>query len=148
MHQALSRFTVLQKCKRREVGRGPGNEARCAQFYSHGSCDWIVSQRNAKKLCHFFVIVWRWGTSLAYEQRLLPRYITQQVYTTAWQEIVKPKALELRVLRVIVRTITSYCIGTERSDRAQFMRRTCFSPFKPYLQLRETLLNSIYAVEM
>ena len=62
--------------------------------------------------------------SLAYEQRLLPRYITQQVYTTAWQEIVKPKALELRVLRVIVRTITSYCIGKERSDRAQFMRRT------------------------
>ena len=57
MHQALSRFTVLQKCKRREAGGGgggggggAGNEARCAQFYSHGLCDWIVSQRITKKI--------------------------------------------------------------------------------------------------
>ena len=44
-------------------------------------------------------------------------------------------------------TITRY-VGTERSDRPGFMRTTCFSPFKPYLQLRQTLLNNIYAVEM
>ena len=30
-------------------------------------------------------------------------------------------------------------VGTERADQAQFMCRMCFSPFKPYLQLRETL---------
>ena len=49
---------------------------------------------------------------------------------------------------------TFYCpynyslyVGTERSDRPVFMRKTCFSPFKPYLQLRQTLSN-IYAVEM
>ena len=47
----------------------------------------------------------------------------------------------------IVRTITRY-VGTERSDRPVFMRKTCFSPFKPYLQLRQTLLSNIYAVEM
>ena len=47
----------------------------------------------------------------------------------------------------IVRTITRY-VGTERSDRPGFMRKTCFSPFKPYLQLRQTLLSNIYAVEM
>ena len=44
-------------------------------------------------------------------------------------------------------TIIRY-VGTERSDRPGFMRKTCFSPFKPYLQLRQTLLSNIYAVEM
>ena len=47
----------------------------------------------------------------------------------------------------IARTITRY-VGTERSDRPVFMRKTCFSPFKPYLQLRQTLLSNIYALEM
>ena len=28
----------------------------------------------------------------------------------------------------------------------RIMRKTCFSPFKPYLELRETLLSNIYAV--
>ena len=44
-------------------------------------------------------------------------------------------------------TIIRY-VGTERSDRPGFMRKTCFSPFKPYLQLRQTLHSNIYAVEM
>ena len=30
-----------------------------------------------------------------------------------------------------------------RSDRPGFMRKTCFSPFKPYLQLRGTLPSNI-----
>ena len=37
---------------------------------------------------------------------------------------------------------------TQRSDPPGFMRKTCFSPLKPYLQLRGTLLSNIYAVEM
>ena len=39
----------------------------------------------------------------------------------------------------VVRTI----IRTEWSDRSVFMRRMCFLPLKPYLQLRGTLLNYI-----
>ena len=52
------------------------------------------------------------------------------VYTAAWQEIVKPKALELHVL---LSEQLLAIVGTEWSDQPQFMRRTCFSPFKPHL---------------
>ena len=34
-------------------------------------------------------------------------------------------------------------VGTEGSDRPGFMRKTCFSPFNPYLQLRQTLCSNI-----
>ena len=30
------------------------------------------------KYCEFFVTMWRWGTSLTYQQRLLPQYISKQ----------------------------------------------------------------------
>ena len=40
----------------------------------------------------------------------------------------------------IVHKITCY-VETERSDQPGFMCKTCFLPFKPYLQLRETLSN-------
>ena len=70
------------------------------------------------------------------------------VYIAAWQDIVKPaKVIELSYVCFTVRSITRY-VGTERSDRPGFMRKTRFSLFKPYLQLRETLLSNIYAVEM
>ena len=39
-------------------------------------------------------------------------------------------------------------VGTEQSDWPEFMRRMCFSPFKPYLHLRGTLFNNIYAMEI
>ena len=42
----------------------------------------------------------------------------------------------------------SLCRTQQRSDWPGFMRKTCLSPFKPYLQLRGTLLSNIYAVEM
>ena len=63
------------------------------------------------------------------------------VYTAAWQEIVKLKVLELRVL---LSEQLLAIVGTERSNRPQLM---CFLPFKPHLQLTETLLSIIYAVE-
>ena len=70
------------------------------------------------------------------------------IYIAAWQEIVKPaKVIELSYVCFTVRSITR-CVGTERSDRPGFMRKTRFSLFKPYLQLRQTLLSNIYAVEM
>ena len=57
------------------------------------------------------------------------------------------EAKSTRPMHVIVQIITCI-VGKERSDHSEFMRRMCFSPFKPYLHLRETLLNNIYAVEM
>ena len=70
------------------------------------------------------------------------------VYIAAWQEIMKPvKVIELSCVCFTVCSITCY-VGTEQSDRAGIMRKTRFSPFKPYLQLRQTLLSKIYAVEM
>ena len=48
------------------------------------------------------------------------------VYTAAWQEIVKLKALELRVL---LSEQLLAIVGTERSDRPQLIHRTCFSSF-------------------
>ena len=67
------------------------------------------------------------------------------VYIAAWQEIMKPaKVIELSYVCFTVRSIARY-VGT---DRAGIMRKTRFSPFKPYLQLRQTLLSKIYAVEM
>ena len=70
------------------------------------------------------------------------------VYIAAWQEIVKPaKVIELSYVCFTVHSITRY-VGTEWSDRPGFMHKTHFSPFKPYLQLRQTLPSKIYAVEM
>ena len=67
------------------------------------------------------------------------------MYVAAWQEIVKPA----KVLRMFYCLFNySLCRTQQRSDRPGFMRKTCFSPFKPYLQLRGTLLSNIYAVEM
>ena len=53
------------------------------------------------------------------------------VYIVAWQKIVKPKALELGVI-----VCTRYC-EMEWSGWPGIMCRTCFSPFKPCLKLRE-----------
>ena len=61
------------------------------------------------------------------------------IHIAAWQQIMKPKAIELHV---IVRTFTCYSKKIERSDQPGFMHKTFFSPFKPYLQLRENLLNN------
>ena len=47
-----------------------------------------------------------------------------------------------RATRFTLRTITRY-IGTEWSDQSEWMHRTCFLLFKPNLQLRETLKNSL-----
>ena len=71
---------------------------------------------------------------------MLPWYISKQcIHCCFWQEIVKPKVLELSVLLSEQLLAT---IETERSDEPECKRRICFSPFKPYLQLRETLLNN------
>ena len=69
------------------------------------------------------------------------------VYIAAWQEIVKlAKEIELRMFHCPFNINYSLYRTQQRSDRPGFMRKTCFSPLKPYLQLRETLSN-IYAVE-
>ena len=54
-------------------------------------------------------------------------------------------ALELCVL-LCERLLT--IVGTEQSDRPDFMHGMYFSPFSSLLQLRETLLNTIYVVEI
>ena len=76
---------------------------------------------------------------------LLLQYISKQHIQCCFQEIVKLKALELCLL-FSKQLLT--ILGTERSDWPEFMCRMYFSPFKPYLHLRETLLNNTNAVEM
>ena len=71
------------------------------------------------------------------------------VYVTAWQEIVKlAKVIELRMFYCPFNYSLHVCRTQQRSDQPGFIRKTCFSPFKPYLQLRGTLLSNAYAVEM
>ena len=54
-------------------------------------------------------------------------------------------ALELCVL-MCERLLT--IVGSEQSDQPEFVHGMYFSPFISLLQLRETLLNTIYVVEI
>ena len=56
-------------------------------------------------------------------------------YTAAWQRDCEVEALELCVL--LSEELLAIA-KTERYDWPQLKRRICFSPFKPYLLLRET----------
>ena len=56
------------------------------------------------------------------------------------------KADSTRATHVIVWKVT--IIWTEQSDQPEFMHGMYFLPFNSYLQLRETLLNTIYVVEI
>ena len=83
------------------------------------------------------------GTSLAYEWRLLPRYISKQCLDRCrWRfrrwSWWKWQSYTYVLLSVQILTMH---VGTERSD-PRIMRKTCFLLFKPYLQLRETLLSN------
>ena len=81
------------------------------------------------------------GFSLAYKWRLLPQHIRKQRLHRCLAR--DREAGEMTATYVlIVRTNTRY-VRTERSDRPGFMRKTSFLPFKPYLQLRETLFLAI-----
>ena len=106
-----------------------GQNWRCARL--HGLHDSIVQQT-------ILSVLREGGTNLIaspMSEDCCHNTSASNVYIAAWQEIVKPaKVTELYVC-FIVRTKLGY-VGTERSDRPGFMHKTCFSPFKPYLQLR------------
>ena len=94
-------------------------EGACAQL--HGLCNWIVQQmlKSTSVLCDRVVV--------RHKLRLWVKTAAtiNQQYTATW-EIVKLKAC--------------YCLKNYSLLQEQ--------PFKPYLQLRGTLLNKIYAVEI
>ena len=103
----------------------PGQNGRWVQL--HGLHDWTNVS-----LC-------QWGTSLAYEWRLLPRYISKQRFTSLLGKDHEAGESDSYVCFAVL-SITRYV----RPERSGFMCKTCFLPFKPYLQLTETLLSNIY----
>ena len=74
-----------------------------------------------------------------------PRYISKQCIH--WCLAIDCEAKSDRAMCILVHTTARYC-RKQNSLISQDSRIECFSPFKPYLQLRETPLNNIYDVEM
>ena len=91
------------------------SKSKVCELYS--LCDWIVQQILK---CQFFVTLWQQGISLAYEWRLLLRYISKQSLHCCLAS--DHEAKSDRAACIIVHTITP----TFRKCRM------CFSPFKPY----------------
>ena len=96
-----------------------------------------------------YVSLFQQGNSLAYEWKLLPRYISKQRLHRCLARDREAGESDRAKLCMFYCPFNYTCyVGTERSDWRGFMHKTRFSPFKPYLQLRQTLLSNIYAVEM
>ena len=104
-----------------------GENWRCVQL--HGLHDWIVQQILILSVLH------QGGTSLSYEWRQLPQYISKQRLHCCLARDREAGKSDRAMYVLSSVQILSY-VGTEQSDRPGFMRKTCFSPFKPYLQLR------------
>ena len=74
-------------------------------------------------LHHFFVNVWGEALASPMNKDCCHDTSASNVYTAAWQEIVKPKALELCVL--LSKQLLAI-VETEQEDRPQFKQRTRF----------------------
>ena len=88
------------------------------------------------------MIGWWWGTSLAYEHKVLPWYISKRCELIHCVLAKDREAESTKAMSVFSEQLPAV-VGTEQREQLECMC-TCLL----YLHLRQTLLNNIYAVKI